>query len=107
VRYDGTVTACCNERVIMGHGPDRLRHSAASEGDVTEALGYVESDTLLKTIRDIGASTLTELPPLADLAARSFSSICDLCWELQERAGDPAVSRWITALGAVTTLECR
>src|SRR5205823_1033157 len=38
IRYDGRITGCCNEQVMMGGGPERLRHRSASGRELTEAM---------------------------------------------------------------------
>lgn len=88
VRYDGVVTACCNESVIMGFGPDRLRRLARSRTDVAAAIDAFQADPLLRAIGGAGPGALTSLPRFADLAGTEFKSICDLCWKLADRTKD-------------------
>lgn len=100
VRYDGRVSACCNEQVIMGWGPERLRRSCASAEEVKQALTQFDADPLLKVMRTMGTGVLTHHPRFADLAQREFSSICQLCWAMQKRGlplGDQS-DRPLTAL---------
>ena len=85
VRYDGTITACCNEQVIMGLGPDRLRTRCADAEEVREALTMFSKDPMLQVIGGVGVGALTYLPEFSDLAKKSFPSICTLCWALQDR----------------------
>jgi pyruvate-formate lyase-activating enzyme len=86
VRYDGIVTACCNERVITGHGPERLRRRCASAEELAAGLADLRADPLLGVIGGPGGGALTQHPRFADLAERRFSSICELCWASQQRA---------------------
>jgi pyruvate-formate lyase-activating enzyme len=86
VRFDGVVSPCCNEQVITGGGPERLRRRCASGDEVTAALAAFDADPLLGAIGRLGAGPLTLLPRFSALAERRFSSICELCWALQERA---------------------
>jgi organic radical activating enzyme len=87
VRYDGVVTACCNEQVIKGRGPERLRRSCGSGSDLTETLGRLRSDGVLRVLGGkFGARGLVEHPEYADLASGRFRGICDLCWRAQLRA---------------------
>lgn len=101
VRYDGVVTACCNERVITGHGPERLRRRCASADDVTVGLAALRADPLLRVIGGIGAGALTDHPRFADFAARKFSSICELCWASQARAREDEADRLLTAMATI------
>lgn len=88
VRYDGVVSACCNEQVIMGMGPDRLRRRCSSGADLTAMLEDLRADSLLKVIGRVSAGAITLHPRFADLDERSFHGICDLCWAVQDRAAD-------------------
>jgi len=85
VRYDGTVSACCNERVIMGLGPARLRRVAVSETGLAAVLGELEDDPLLNVVAGVGLGALTEHPRFAPLAHQRFPSICDACWAAQRQ----------------------
>jgi organic radical activating enzyme len=94
VRYDGRITACCNEQVIMGRGPDRLR-ARCDGAQLHTALDEWKRDPMLSAIGGIGPGPLTEHPRLRDLSEEPFASICDLCWRSLERIsrddakGDP------------------
>jgi hypothetical protein len=104
VRYDGVVTACCNESVIMGWGPPALRRQAHSRAQVGEAMDAFHADPLLRAIGSVGPGALTAHPRFADLADKPFTSICDLCWTLFERvAGDAEPDPLIEAIGTVLT----
>ncbi len=86
VRYDGRISACCNENVIMGGGPPDLRRLARDRDGVREALADLAADPLLTVLGSLGAEALTALPRHRDLAEREFSGICGLCWKLLRRA---------------------
>jgi hypothetical protein len=88
VRYDGHVTACCNEQIIMGRGPGRLRRQCADGRDLGEALDRWSDDPLLESIAAVGPGPLTEHPDLLDLREERFGSICDLCWKTLERMSE-------------------
>jgi hypothetical protein len=88
VRYDGVVSACCNERVIVGWGPERLRRAFSSDFDIHQVMSGLRADPLLRVIQGLGAGFVTEHPLFADLAQREFASICDLCWAVQSRAAE-------------------
>jgi len=85
VRYDGVISACCNERVLMGFGPERLRRRVASADGVVQGTADIRADATLNILSQAGAGILTYHPLFADLADREFSSICELCWEMQKR----------------------
>ena len=86
VRYDGVLTACCNEQVIVGLGPERLRQRVSSAGEMDAALARLDDDPVLGVIGRVGAGVLTHLPAYADLASRQVGSICELCWRIQDRS---------------------
>jgi hypothetical protein len=88
VRYDGLATACCNESVIMGFGPARLRRRAGSRAEVAEAMDAFRTDPILRAIGGAGPGVLTGHPRFSDLAEREFTSICDLCWKMLDRVAD-------------------
>lgn len=83
VRYDGIVSACCNEQVIAGHGPDRLRQRCATAAEINSAIDGFLNDPVLRTLGNLGAGALTLHPAYQHLQGRSFSSLCELCWSLQ------------------------
>jgi hypothetical protein len=102
VRYDGVITACCNESVIMGWGPPALRRRAASRAELDREMGAFHSDPLLRAIGGVGPGALTSHPRFADLAEKEYTSICDLCWKLFDRtAADPAPDPLIEAISTV------
>ena len=88
VRYDGLATACCNESVVMGYGPARLRRRAGSREELAAAVAGFHADPLLRAIGGAGPRALTAHPRYADLADEEFGSICDLCWKAIARDGD-------------------
>lgn len=102
VRYDGVVTACCNESVIMGWGPAALRRRATDRGSLAAAMDAFHRDDLLRAIGSVGPGALTEHPRFADLAGEPFASICDLCWKMFDRtAADRAPDPLIAAIATV------
>jgi organic radical activating enzyme len=90
LRYDGLVTGCCNESVIMDAGPQRLRRRARSARELQAAVDGFRSDPLLRAIAGAGLGTLTDHPRFADLADAHFGHNCQLCWKLLERSPDAA-----------------
>lgn len=94
IRYDGQVSGCCNESVIMGLGPRRLRRRVAPGEDIGLAVEQFQTDSLLRVIGDAGLGVLTEHPRFKDFADERYSTNCELCWKVLERmpeASDPLV----------------
>jgi len=100
VRYDGVVSACANESVIMGRGPARLRKAATTTNGLSAALRRFQSDPLLRVIGDSGLGVLTEHPRAKELGTERFSTNCELCWKLLERLPEGG-DRLIEAIDAV------
>ncbi len=102
VRYDGVVTACCNESVIMGHGPRSLRTSAQTTPGIDAAVEGFHADPYLQAIEHAGVGALTAHPRFSDLADQRFASICDVCWTMVGRMeSDESPDRLLEALGTV------
>jgi hypothetical protein len=93
VRYDGRLTACCNEDVVTGHGPAALHSVGREPGELREALGAMDRDPFLSAMSVAGPGALTRLPRFRDLGQREYPDICALCWALlgQGADRDPAV----------------
>jgi hypothetical protein len=91
IRYDGRVTACCNETVITGGGPRHL-HRRAVGADLAAALGGLAADAYLTVISSLGIGALTALPGYQ--AAAGSGHICRACWQLIDlgAAADPLVA---------------
>lgn len=102
IRYDGVVAACCNERAIMGWGPEALRRRATDRQSLGAAVDALHGDPLLRAIGSVGPGVLTAHPRFADLADTPFTSVCDVCWKMLDRtAGDAAPDPLI---GAISTM---
>ncbi|MFE5197973.1 hypothetical protein ACFQ93_30260 [Streptomyces sp. NPDC056601] len=102
VRYDGRATACCNERVIVGQGPQRLRSQCADAGDLSRALDRWADDSLLRGMASVGPGPLTEHPALKELGDRLFGSVCELCWAATDRM--PAEDRILDSIVKITEM---
>jgi hypothetical protein len=85
IRYDGKTSVCCNEAVIMGHGPEALRRQCDDADELAQAFTHLDQHALLRAIGDVGPGLLTIDPRLQDLSERRYKSICELCWEMVER----------------------
>ncbi|MET9416944.1 radical SAM protein [Streptomyces klenkii] len=102
VRYDGRVTACCNETVLMGGGPAALRRNCADGAEVDTAIKEFGRHPLFRALTTAGGGPLTTHPRFGDLADRRYTDICGLCWAMARRAGsneDDALLRAIGLLG--------
>lgn len=91
IRYDGIVTACCNEEVIMGKGSERLRRRCSSAEEIENAVDHYISDPLLLVLSSVGAGPIISHPRYNHLRDQSFRSICHLCWAMQDVT--PSVDR--------------
>ena len=93
VRYDGRVTACCNEDVVTGGGPAALHGRADGAGELREALGAMAGDPFLAVVAAAGPGALTRLPRYREVGERAHPDICSACWGLLGRGADsdPAV----------------
>ncbi|SEF95781.1 4Fe-4S single cluster domain-containing protein [Nonomuraea solani] len=91
VRYDGVVSACCNEGVVMGRGPGAIRRRCRTGEEVGAALDGYTRHAFFHALRAPGFGALMMLPQFADLAEQRFASICHLCWAVTERQGELAV----------------
>jgi hypothetical protein len=93
VRYDGRVTACCNEDVVTGGGPAALHGRADGAGELREALAAMAGDPFLAVVAAAGPGALTRLPRYREVGERAHPDICSACWALLGRGADsdPAV----------------
>lgn len=85
IRYDGQISACCNEDVIMGKGPDQLRRHINSSKQISAAITDLQDNLLLKSIGGVGVGSLTHHPEFSDLANQRFANNCSLCWRMLKR----------------------
>ncbi|MCR2746893.1 radical SAM protein [Limnobacter parvus] len=85
VRYDGIVTSCCNEEIIMGHGPQRFRSKARSSDDLDEILVRYKHDPLMRCVAGVGLGQLLIHPRLDSLNKQKYVSTCQLCWEIMKK----------------------
>lgn len=88
VRYDGVVTACCNENVIMGKGPTRLRQKAKNTDHLVSILKTFESDTLMRCVADLGLGAMLNHPRLKGLVSVAATNPCDVCWPIMDEFPD-------------------
>jgi hypothetical protein len=99
VRYDGVVTACCNEAVITGGGPAGLRRAAGGPGGIAAAVAAFRADPVLRLMGTAGPVALAALAP------GPFHSVCEPCWLAQRRAAaDGAARASLTRLAAAGAL---
>ena len=105
VRYDGRISACCNEAVIMGAGPAALRRTARTRQQVRSVLTSLAADPYLTAIGSAGLGPLTAVAGWRDLAARPFPGICALCWRMLRTAGEPGESAVLALLAGPSRSE--
>jgi hypothetical protein len=98
VRYDGWVSACCNETVIMRGGPSRLRRRVSTASELIAALTEFADDHYLRAIGTAGMGALTSLHTYRDLSAQRFPHICQLCFQMSARQPDAADQAILTLL---------
>lgn len=101
-RYNGVVTVCCNENVIMGQGPSPLRRRCDTTESMVDAINQFTDHPLFTAMRFAGLGALTAHPMFSDLADQQFASICQLCWAVADRDGqadNAAFYRAVTMIG--------
>ena len=102
IRYDGLVTGCCNESIVMDHGPARLRRRTGSGAELAAAVAGLRDDPLLRAIGATGLGALTAHPRFDDLMAERFTSNCELCWKMLARSPvTPEPDPLIEAIGGL------
>ncbi|HET8659774.1 MAG TPA: hypothetical protein VFM55_12335 [Micromonosporaceae bacterium] len=96
IRYDGTVTACCNESVITGSGPAALRRQVTRADEVAGALASLRAEPVTAVMARFGPYALPTL------AGGSYRSICEACWQGHaDAAADERVRAYATVLGGL------
>ncbi|MEU9129633.1 hypothetical protein AB0D08_16255 [Kitasatospora sp. NPDC048540] len=99
VRYDGTVTGCCNEDVITGGGPAALRRTATDAASLTAALDHFGRDPLLRILATTGPAALAPLPGFTGLTRTAHRTVCDACWSAHHTAAaEPRTAALLTLL---------
>lgn len=82
VRYDGMLTSCCNEEIIMGHGPDRFRQQVNSTEELHNTLTRFKHDPIMRCVAQVGLGQLLMHPRLDPFNKQRYSNNCELCWEV-------------------------
>jgi hypothetical protein len=98
VRYDGRITACCNEAVIMGAGPTGLHRRVTGAHEVAAALSSLRREPVLRLIHRFGPTALTSI------VDGQFDSPCGPCWAAIERAQNNRVEHAIASVLAAANL---
>jgi organic radical activating enzyme len=102
IRYDGRVTACCNESVVMGAGPRALRRDCTSGREVSQAVAKFRNDPFCRALSTAGVSALTtQHPDFLDLAGKQFTNICAACWMMAGRSRDTTYEPLLLTMGRV------
>jgi pyruvate-formate lyase-activating enzyme len=105
VRYGGEVLACCNEQLVMGAGPARLRRQAATAAEVAGAMAEFRHDPVLRAIGAVGPVALLALPELAGLRERSRKDLCGTCWAINDHVATNGMPAALAALGTNHRME--
>ncbi len=80
LRFDGEVTACCNEAVLQGAGPPGLRRPVGI-GGVRDALAELAEDPLVRLVHALPTGAAYELlSSVAGAAPEPVAGTCDACW---------------------------
>jgi hypothetical protein len=87
IRYDGRVTACCHEAVIMGAGPAGLRRQVTGAADVGAALASLRQNPVLRLMGRFGPAALSTI------VDGKYDSPCGPCWAAHERVEVDPVAR--------------
>jgi hypothetical protein len=103
VRYDGRISACCNEAIVMGAGPAALRHSVRTSGEVRSVLAGLAADPYLTLIGSVGPGPLTALTSWRSLADQRFPHICALCWRMLRSADGQREAAMLALLASQRT----
>ena len=86
LRFDGELTACCNEAVLQGAGPAGLRRAVAE--DVEDGLAQLAGDPLVRLVHRLPTGAAYELvAQVAGVPAEPVSGTCDACWRTGELLG--------------------
>jgi hypothetical protein len=81
LRHDGTLTACCNERVVLGAGPAALRTEVGD--DVPSALARLEAAPLVRMVRSLPPNEVLELAEsMTGVPSPTSQDTCSACWAL-------------------------
>ncbi|MEA2191709.1 MAG: hypothetical protein QOI73_1830, partial [Solirubrobacteraceae bacterium] len=84
LRFDGEVTACCNEAVLQGAGPPGL-HRTIATGGVDAALDALAGDPLVRLVEALPTGAAYELvSSVAGVAPQPVAGTCDACWRTGE-----------------------
>jgi organic radical activating enzyme len=85
IRYDGWVSSCCNEDIIMGKGPARFRRQVETQQQLDALLASYLDDPLMRCVAKVGLGNLTEHPDLRHLTRQRYLNNCELCWKISDQ----------------------
>jgi organic radical activating enzyme len=105
VRYDGRVSLCCNENVLMGAGPAYLRRRLDPAQDVGRQLRAMQGEALLTIVGRVGVGVLAQHPRAGDLRDRTTRGMCGACWGALRRLGDAPADPLLTAMAGLAARE--
>jgi hypothetical protein len=85
LRFDGELTACCNEGVLQGAGPAGLRRQVGAAHGVEAALAELAGDPLVRLVHALPTGAAYELASsVAGVAPEPVAGTCDACWRTGE-----------------------
>jgi hypothetical protein len=100
IRYDGVMSGCCNESVIMGEGPENLRRRVRTRAELRAALESFRRAPLLGAVATLPLIEIARLPGLGALSDRPYESICHACWRAHDMVDrDPRAAAILAGLG--------
>lgn len=81
LRHDGIMSACCNERVVLGAGPSALRTKVGE--NLPRALARLEETPLVRMVRSLPPMHILELAEsMTSLPSPVTYDTCSACWAL-------------------------
>jgi hypothetical protein len=99
IRYDGNISSCCNEDIIMGKGPARFRSKVQNALELRRTLIQFKHDPVMKSVAQVGLGQILIHPKLDTLNKRKYLNNCELCWKVMEKFPDlPETDRLIHAI---------
>lgn len=99
IRYDGSITSCCNENIIMGKGPERFRVHAQNSQELQRTLIHFKHDPVMKSVAQVGLGQILIHPKLNTLSHKKYLNNCELCWKIMEKFPElPGTDRLIHAI---------
>ena len=84
IRFDGKITACCNERVIAGDDSVMINSQFSLGSTLKESTERLHSKHIFRTIEAIGFSGIRPFLPDELVMDKRFVNICEACSFLRQ-----------------------